>query len=60
LPPGVTLVTDAEEVIVTAHVEVEREALQAAVLRPKKLPKLLAARARAFCDGAVAVHRESW
>ena len=26
LPPGVTLVTDAEEVIVTAHVEVEREA----------------------------------
>ena len=26
LPPGVTLVTDAEEVIVTAHFEVEREA----------------------------------
>jgi len=23
LPPGVTLVTDAEEVMVTAHVEVE-------------------------------------
>jgi large subunit ribosomal protein L25 len=26
LPAGVTLVTDAEEVIVSAHVEVEREA----------------------------------
>jgi len=26
LPPGVTLVADAEEVIVTAHVEVDREA----------------------------------
>jgi large subunit ribosomal protein L25 len=26
LPPGVTLVTDPEEVIVTAHVEVEPEA----------------------------------